>query len=211
MIAAVGEDKTQWHVPVGYFSPSSPQATDAGMPPLTGKRDFAKVRTALAAAGYNGERVVLMGPADFPILTEVAADMLHKAGINVDYQATDWGTLVQRRASKKPPDQGGWNMFCTSFAGLDTFSPAGHQALRGNGAGAWFGWPTDPDLEHLRDKWFVASDLPSQKKIAAQIQVQAFHDVPYYPLGLYYRQSAYRTDLMGVLHGIPVFWNVRRT
>jgi peptide/nickel transport system substrate-binding protein len=70
-----------------------------------------------------------MGPADFPILTavtEVAADMLRKSGMNVDYQTTDWGTVIQRRATKKPPDQGGWNMFCTSLAGLDVFSPAGH-------------------------------------------------------------------------------------
>jgi len=71
--------------------------------------------------------------------------------MNVDYQTTDWGTVVQRRASKKPPNQGGWNMFCTSFSGLDIFSPAGYGALRGNGAAAWFGWPTDPDAERLRE------------------------------------------------------------
>jgi peptide/nickel transport system substrate-binding protein len=29
-------------------------------------------------------------------LAEVAADMLGKSGMNVDYQATDWGTVVQR-------------------------------------------------------------------------------------------------------------------
>ena len=58
---------------------------------------------------------------------------------------------------------------------------------------------------------FAASDLALQKKIAAEIQIQAFQDVPYYPLGLYYRQSAYRANLSGVLHGIPVFWNVQRT
>jgi peptide/nickel transport system substrate-binding protein len=119
--------------------------------------------------------------------------------------------VIQRRALKKPPDQGGWNMFCTSLAGIDVFSPAGNQALRGNGAAAWFGWPSDPDLERLREAWFAAPDLALQKKIVAQIQIQAFHDVPYYPLGLYYRQSAYRANLSGVLHGIPVFWNLQRT
>jgi hypothetical protein len=30
-------------------------------------------------------------------------------------------------------------------------------------------------------------------------------------LGLYYRQSAFRGNLSGLLHGIPVFWNVQRT
>jgi peptide/nickel transport system substrate-binding protein len=42
------------------------------------------------------------------------------------------------------------------------------------------------------------------------LPVEAFQDVPYYPLGQYFRLSAFRTDLSGVLHGIPVFWNVRR-
>jgi peptide/nickel transport system substrate-binding protein len=214
MTAAVGTDRSQWQTPIGYFAPSSPLATEAGMPTLTGKRDYNLVRTALESAGYKGERIVLMGPADFPILTavtEVAADMLRKSGMNVDYQTTDWGTVIQRRALRKPPDQGGWNMFCTSLAGLDVFSPAGNQALRGNSAAAWFGWPSDPDLERLREAWFAAPDLGAQKKIAAEIQIQAFQDVPYYPLGLYYRQSAYRANLSGVLHGIPVFWNVQRT
>jgi peptide/nickel transport system substrate-binding protein len=214
MMAAASADESQWQVPVGYFAPSSPLATEAGMPPLTGKRDYAKVRTDLEAAGYRGEKIVLIGPADFPILTaltEVAADTLQQSGMNVDYQATDWGTVVQRRASKKLPTQGGWNVFCASFAGLDVFSPAGHQALRGNGAAAWFGWPTDPELERLRDAWFGAPDLATQKKIAAAIQMQAFDDVPYYPLGLYYRVSAYRSNLSGILQGIPVFWNIRRT
>ena len=62
--------------------------------------------------------------------------------MNVDYQAIDWGTLVQRRASKNPPDQGGWNAFCTGFSGLDFFIPGTHLPLRGNGEQAWFGWPT---------------------------------------------------------------------
>ena len=101
-------------------------------------------------------------------------------------------------------------MFCTSFSGLEIFTPSGYQALRGNGAGAWFGWPTDPDLERLRAEWFAANDAASQLKIAVEIQLQAFQDVPFYPLGQYYRQSAYRADLSGVLHGIPVFWNVQR-
>jgi peptide/nickel transport system substrate-binding protein len=213
MSAAVGTDRSQWRAPIGYFAPTSPLATEAGMPTLTGKRDYGLVRRALESAGYKGEKIVLMGPADFPILTaltEVAADMLRKSGMNVDYQATDWGTVVQRRALRKPPDQGGWNMFCTSLAGLDVFSPAGNQALRGNGAAAWFGWPSNPDLERLREAWFAAPDLDAQKRFAAEIQIQAFQDVPYYPLGLYYRQSAYRADLSGVLHGIPVFWNVQR-
>jgi peptide/nickel transport system substrate-binding protein len=63
----------------------------------------------------------------------------------------------------------------------------------------------------LRDQWLDASDLAAQKEIAVEIQVQAFVDVPYFPLGMNYIPSAYRADLTGILHGFPIFWNIRRT
>ena len=78
-------------------------------------------------------------------MSDVAADMLKRVGMNVDYQATDWGMVVQRRALTKPPAEGGWNLFCTGFSGLDFFTPASHLPLRGNGKGAWFGWPDDAE------------------------------------------------------------------
>ena len=59
--------------------------------------------------------------------------MLKRVGVNVDYQAPDWGMVVQRRALTKPPAEGGWNLFCTGFSGLDFFTPASHLPLRGNG------------------------------------------------------------------------------
>ena len=49
-----------WHVPAGFFCPGSPMASDAGMDVFTGKRDYAAVKKALAAAGYKGEKVVLL-------------------------------------------------------------------------------------------------------------------------------------------------------
>ena len=136
------------------------------------------MKTALEKAGYQGEKVVLMvghRPADAEnALSEVAADMLKRVGMNVDYQATDWGTVVQRRALTKPPAEGGWNLFCTGFSGLDFFTPASHLPLRGNGKGAWFGWPDDPKIEELRNAWFNAPDLAAQKKIGVEMQTQAF-------------------------------------
>jgi peptide/nickel transport system substrate-binding protein len=66
MIAAVGTDRSQWQAPIGFFPPSSPLATEAGMPTLMGRRDYTKVRMALESAGYKGEKIVLMGPPIFP-------------------------------------------------------------------------------------------------------------------------------------------------
>ncbi|HXA26051.1 MAG TPA: ABC transporter substrate-binding protein [Acetobacteraceae bacterium] len=214
MTAIMGEDTSLWSAPCGFFPPVSPLASDAGLSVFGGKRDYGAVKKALEAAGYQGERVVLMGatdqPANYP-LAEVAADMLKRVDVNVEYQATDWGMVVQRRALTKPPAEGGWNMFCTGFSGLDFSTPASHLPLRGNGKGAWFGWPTMPKIEELRDAWFNAPDLAAQKKAGVEIQLQAFQDVPYYPLGLAQLPTAFRQDITGVPEGFPIFWNVRRS
>jgi len=214
MVAMQGRDTSLWSAPCGFFPPVSPLATDAGIDVLTGKRDYPAVKAALEKAGYKGEKVVLMGASDQPQnypLAEVAADMLKRVGVDVDYQATDWGMVVQRRALTKPPAEGGWNLFCTGFSGLDFFSPASHLPLRGNGKGAWFGWPDDPKIEALREAWFNAPDLAAQKKVCTEIQLQAFANVPYYPLGVAQSPTAFRPDITGVPEGFVIFWNVRRT
>src|SRR2546430_4600033 len=61
MIAMMGEDTSLWAVDNGYFPPASPLAGDAGMAPLRGKRDYDAVKKALVQAGYQGEKVLLMG------------------------------------------------------------------------------------------------------------------------------------------------------
>jgi peptide/nickel transport system substrate-binding protein len=141
----------------------------------------------------------------------VAADVLRRVGINVDYQATDWGSVLQRRALIKSPAEGGWNLFCVGLPGLFCLTPATHQPLRGNGKGGWFGWPNDPKMEELRDAWFDAPDVAAQKKIGERMQLQAFENVPYYPLGLAQSPTAFRPDIVDAPEGFPLFWNVRRT
>jgi peptide/nickel transport system substrate-binding protein len=118
--------------------------------------------------------------------------------------------MLQRRTSRNPPDRGGWNAFCTRFLGSEVLTPGVHAALRCNGAQAWFGWPSSPRIEELRDQWFDGADAAGQRRLGAAIQAQAFEDVPYYPLGLYYNPTAFRADLSGILEGGPFFWNVRR-
>ncbi|MBS7707635.1 ABC transporter substrate-binding protein [Chelatococcus asaccharovorans] len=213
MTAIVGDDKTLWHDGVGYFCPGTPYASDAGMAALTGPRDLEKSKAAVKAAGYNGEKVVVLAPADIPnlkALADMTADMLTKIGFNVDYQAMGWGALVQRRFKEDPVEQGGWNIFSTFWSGMDQSTPAGHAFIRGNGKPTGPGWPTAPKIEALRDAWLAASDEATRKKIAADMQLQAFEDVPYAPLGQYFFATAHRADLTGMLNGLPAFWNVKR-
>jgi len=213
MIAVAGSDEAMWKAAIGVFPPGCPLQNDAGMEVLNGKRDYDKVKRDLAAAGYKGERIVILGVTDLANLKaegDVGSDMLRRCGMNVDYQTMDWGTVVARRAKKDPIDQGGWNIFFSGWNGIDMFNPIGHLSLRGNGADAWFGWPTAPKIEELRTAWIEAPDVETQKKLAREIQKQVLIDVPYIPLGQYYLPVAYKTYVEGTLTGFPVFWNVKK-
>jgi peptide/nickel transport system substrate-binding protein len=213
MIAINGADKSLWRDGVGYFAPGSPLASDAGMDKLMGKRDYGKVRKELEAAGYKGEPIAMMVAVNVPYLKtmgDVTADVFKKVGLNLDYQAVDWTTVVQRRSKMEAPSAGGWNLLCVYDNGTNQVNPAAHLWLRGNGKAAAPGWPTSPRIEELRDAWFKATSLDEQKKIAVQMQLQAFEDVPYIPLGQSLPATGYRRHLTGVLNGQPVFWNVRR-
>jgi peptide/nickel transport system substrate-binding protein len=215
MTSVSGTDKKMWNDGVGIFTPGVPMANDRGMAPITGpKRDLPTLRKALVDAGYKGEKVVFMAASDQALLFNMSAvgqDLLQKLGMNVDYQVMDWGTLVQRRAKKDPPDKGGWNMFITSWAGLDMATPVTNQPLRANGAKAWFGWPDLPPLQQSLDAWLEQADLAGQKKVAGDVQEKALDLVPYLPLGQYFYKTACRTDITGIIPGQFVFWNVRRT
>jgi peptide/nickel transport system substrate-binding protein len=210
MTAVAGNDRTYWRDRVGMFNVVSPLATEAGIDIMTG--DIDKAKRALAAAGYQGEPVVILAPVDFASiypLAEVGADLLRKIGMNVDLQAMDWGTVVQRRASKEPPEKRGWNIFFTYLFGTNEFSPAAHLGLRANGDRAWFGWPSDPKLEELRQSWFAAPDFAAQQRLCDALQREAWDFVPFVPLGEYFQPTAFRQDLAGIRQGFAQFYDVR--
>ncbi|WP_106409189.1 ABC transporter substrate-binding protein [Pseudoroseomonas deserti] len=211
MEAVVGNDPAMYRTPLGFFAPGTPMATTEGLSPLQGPRDYDKVKKEILAAGYKGEKVVLLVPADSVGLKaqgDVAADMMTRAGLNVDYLATDWGTLLARRNRKDAADAGGWNAFVSSWTGADWLNPAVHLALRGNGT-AYPGWSVSPRSETLRQQWFEAPDLAAQQAICRKIQTISMEEVPYYPLGNYFQPTAYRSSVTGVLPGFASFWNVK--
>ena len=212
MTAVAGDDRTLWKDRVGVFSPGTPMATEAGIEVLTGKRDLGRVRQAIKDAGYGGETVAVMTPADYPgtnPLGILAADVMSRVGLNVDLQSVDWGTLVQRRSSRNPVDKGGWSAFVTFLNGTNNFDPAGQLGIRGNGDKAWFGWPNAPKLEEARDAWFAAPDLAAQKAACERLQLQFWRDVPYLPLGVEYATTAYRNGVSGMRSGFPQFYDVK--
>jgi peptide/nickel transport system substrate-binding protein len=213
MQAIVGTDPANFTTGVGIFTPGTPLANDAGLAPLTGPRSLDRARELMRAAGYTGQPMRLIGPTDIlapSAMTQVGADLVRRLGFNADIVLTDWGTTVQRRTSREPVERGGWSMLFTAFSSFDFANPAAHFPLRGNGANAWFGWPTAPRLEELRDAWFEAPDLAAEQRIARELQAVAMDELPYVPVGSYMSITALRANLTGRVPGLALFWGIRR-
>ncbi|MEO3470860.1 ABC transporter substrate-binding protein [Roseomonas sp. CAU 1739] len=213
MTAVIGADRSLWRDDVGIFPPGTPFANDEGLGVLDGTRDFDKVKREIAEAGYGGEKVVLLAATDFPTLAalaEVGAETIRRVGMEVEVVSGPWAELVQRRARRVAPTEGGWSIFFTAWTGIETMTPGANQALRGTGERAWFGWPTMPKMEELRAQWFDAPDLAAQQALARQVQAEAMREAPYLPLGQYFQATAYRRGISGMLKGLPLFWNIHR-
>ena len=147
----------------------------------------------LSAAGYKGERVVVLAASTIPTIfaeAQVATDVLQRIGMNIDLRTLEWGSVVARRASREPIDKGGWNIFYTYLGGMGNISPGPDIAIRASGADAWFGWPTDPKMEALREAWFDAPDVEAQQKICRDMQEQFWQNPSYVPLGCITRRPA---------------------
>jgi peptide/nickel transport system substrate-binding protein len=200
-----------------FFVCGTPLATEEGGETLTKGNGMAAAKKALAESGYDGTPVVIMAPGDVVTLKAqpvVAAQQLRDAGFKVDLQATDWQTVVSRRASQKPPKEGGWNMFFTNWVGADVMNPIANASIGGRGKnGGWFGWAEDAKIEQLKDSYARSGSPEEQKKIAAEIQKEAYDQVIYVPLGQYLAPSAWRKSLSGVLDGpaTPIFWNIDKS
>ena len=197
------------------FMCDTPYGTDVGSDRLM-MQDFDKAKAMLKEAGYGGEEIILMHPTDLPELnaaTQVTAQLLRQAGINLNVQAMDWSTLTSRRAEKKIPADGGWNIFHTSWIAPDLVNPVANIGVSGGGVEkAWFGWPTDPEIEALRQSFARETNPAKQKQLASQVQERAMDTVTYIPIGQYLQYRAMRESVSGFLPApVPFFWNLEKT
>jgi peptide/nickel transport system substrate-binding protein len=211
--AYAGAEPSLIKTDVGIFVPGTPMASTVGVENTRGPKDLTKIKAELAAAGYKGEKIVVLAATTLPNIwaeAQVATDLLSRIGFNVDMQALEWGTVVQRRASREPIDKGGWNIFYTYLGGFGNVSPAPDIAIRGNGSSAWFGWPTNPKMEALYDAWFEAPDLAAQKKIVDEMQTLFWQDPPFAPMGMYDQPTAFNKRITDVPDGWPQFYGLKK-
>lgn len=212
MTASMASTPSLYETGVGIFTPGSPSASDVGLEVLTTARDLEAARKDVQESGYAGETVTLMSPTDVPrlqALTEVASDLFQRVGLIVEVAEMDWATLLQRRARREAPEQGGWSGFCTTFPAFALTSPAMHPLLRDGAEQRWPGSAPGAPLEALREAWFDAGSARKRLRLCEQMQVSALHEVNFLPLGEWYGVAAVRDGVRGVQSTpYPVFFGV---
>jgi peptide/nickel transport system substrate-binding protein len=214
MRAYVGDDASLWKPQPGYFTAGTPLYNEDGGEIIKGPRNLDAAKRLLAESGYGGEPIVSMAAQDLPIHKawgDVTADLLKRLGVNVEYAAVDWGTVVARRGRKKPPSQGGWHIYHTSVYGVDCTDPT-NKFLRADGTGTANGWPNSRLVEAEIAAWFEAETPENEIAAARRLNKAALDHAVYAPLGTFLRHYAYRKSLSGVAQGpMPFFWGVSKT
>ena len=126
MAAVAGAEPRLAKIDVGLFVPGTPMASDVGVEITRRPDDYEEMKKELFAAGYRGERIVVLACSTIPsiyAMSQVATDVLRRIGMNIDMQLLEWGSVVARRASREPLDNGGWSIFYTSLGGMGNISP----------------------------------------------------------------------------------------
>lgn len=211
--AVAGDDPELQRIGIGVFPPGLPAANDAGLAALKPLLTAEEAGKALRAAGYKGERIVQLAPADYPNVnaaSEVLGDLLKRMGVNVDYQSIDWATMSARMQRHDPIESGGFHLHMLAVPGLTLATPMLNGRLRATGTATESGWYKSDRFEDLRREWMDAEQPEQQRALERAMQEEALQTVAYAPGGQTFQPSAWRSDIEGILPGVAKFWNVRR-
>ncbi len=214
MSAVTDNDATAYTLCHAFIPCGTPYGTPPGNDHMSDAPDLKAARALIAASGYAGQKIVILNPTDYPTIRpmgQITYDTLLKLGLNVDLVETDWGTLVQRRASREAVEKGGWSIFHTWVQAVGSTAPPAINYIRGLGASGFAGWYRSQSVETLTAKWLAATTEADRIGVADQIQTVLADEAPVVPLGVFRIRTAYRSDLAGIVEGSGPFpWGVRR-
>ncbi len=189
-----------------FFLCDAPLSSEAGA--AGAKLDIAGARAELAATAYKGQPVVLMevGGSISQTACNVLAANLKAAGFTVDEQVMDWGTVLARRAKRD-----GWSLFGVYSNGTDMATPLTHFYIASTCAD-YPGWSCDTRIPPLIDAFSKADDEAGRKRIAAEIQADAYDLVPAVMWGQFTIPAGYTSRLRNLIpSAYPMFWEVEAT
>ena len=208
MAAAFGDPKN-WQRCNSFFVCGSPNGIDTGAEGF--HQDFAKARELLAEAGYKGEKLIFIASHDNinGLMSDVAADAMRKAGMNIEMVWSDWATVVGRALMQVPVSEGGWNLRVTGTPGALTADPATNAGTNMSCTRKNFsGWPCDEEAERLRAQ-FIDADTAARPALLEKLHRRLAEMAPYRVLGQSDNPAAWRSNVTGVLDAPwPVYWNI---
>jgi peptide/nickel transport system substrate-binding protein len=188
----------------GLMMKESPWHTTAGGEFYNMKNpDLAKQK--LQEAGYDGQPLRFLATQEYSYMygeAVVAKQQFENIGIKVDFQVTDWATVLQQRAK---PDA--WDMFVTGHG----FVPDPTQISYVGQMNIYPGWWNDPDSLKLAADLAAESDFNTRYAIWEKIQSNAYTQIPALKTGDS-SNCSFRSDTVGgwtdqIQRGVP-YWNL---
>jgi peptide/nickel transport system substrate-binding protein len=212
--AVIGDDPKAGRTCFSMFACDVPGAIETAEAQMRPPHNLDIARAAVKAAGYAGERIVILNPTDYAFIAacgNLTADLLRRLGMNVEVQEMDFGTLLSRRLNRNSVDKGGWSIFHTGGNADGMGNPGVNYYIRGQGLAGWPGWFDNPEIERLNDAWMGETDAAKSQGILDDIQRIAAEQVAFIPLGQWYVRSVLQRDIGGVVPSTSsLFWNVAR-
>jgi peptide/nickel transport system substrate-binding protein len=188
----------------GLMLKESPWWTDAGKEYYDMKNaDLAKAK--LKEANYDGTPLRWLATQEYSYMygeAIVAKQQLESIGIKIDFQVTDWATVLKNRA-----DPNAWEIFGTGHG----FVPDPSQISYVGQMNQYPGWWSSESSLKLSDDLLAESDFNTRKGIFEKIQSAAYTEIPAIKIGDS-SNCSFRSDKVGgwdpqFERGVK-FWNL---
>jgi peptide/nickel transport system substrate-binding protein len=175
------------------------------------QNDIERAKALMKEAGYDGEPITLVDPADFATIHPIAVvlkSQLERMGFNLDYEVTDWATEIEYQ--NEGPDKRSWHIMTTwGFMNLD---PLTHFFLvdQGNVSHSEF-----PMIQELKGQLAKASSEAEQKRLMDEMARVLYDEVPFMTFGQFRTVYGSSRDLEGFIvsdfnnapYFIGTYWN----
>jgi peptide/nickel transport system substrate-binding protein len=160
----------------GLMLKESPWWTDAGKEYYDMKNaDLAKAK--LKEANYDGTPLRWLATQEYSYMygeAIVAKQQLESIGIKIDFQVTDWATVLKNRA-----DPNAWEIFGTGHG----FVPDPSQISYVGQMNQYPGWWSSESSLKLAADLLAESDFDKRKGLFDQIQSAAYTEIPAIKIG----------------------------
>jgi peptide/nickel transport system substrate-binding protein len=173
LMSGIGPKELWFLCPAIYYC-NTPLETDIGADEWYSQNDIPRAKKLLEEAGYAGETLFIMNPADYATIAPlgpVLKQQLEDIGMTTEMPGMDWSTLISRIYDL------GWNVF-TSWSTHNGFGSPIHDLNNVDGGTGYGGGFTFPDQIEARKEFAFAATHAEQLAAVEKLQMAYFINVP---------------------------------